>query len=87
MSNPAKYTTLTELAQAFKSGELDKSYYVRIDKGGNQLSLRQHGPTGTADDDDTDDERYEHCEALFDREYGDPLEELFRLAGIPSEWC
>ena len=77
----AKYTTLTELAQAFKSGELDKSYRVWIDKGGCQLSLDQIGP------EETEDERYDHCHELFDRDYGCCIEELMKLAGIPCEWA
>lgn len=39
-----KYTTITELAAAFKSGELDSTYHLVIDKGGCSLSLRQDGP-------------------------------------------
>jgi hypothetical protein len=33
MSKP-KYSTITELAAAFKSGELDSTYHLVIDKGG-----------------------------------------------------
>ncbi len=73
----AKYTTLTEVAAAFKSGELDETYRIMIDKGGCQLSLDQDGP------EETEDERYDHCQELFDREYEDCIEELMKLAGIP----
>jgi hypothetical protein len=76
-----KYTTLTELAAAFKSGELDSSYTIVIDKGGCSLHLRQDGP------EETELERSDHCQSLFNREYSDPLEELLGLAGIPAEWC
>lgn len=75
----AKYTTLTEIAAAFKSGALDKTYTIMIDKGGCALSLWQSGP------EDTEDERYDHCCELFDREYEDCIEELMKLAGIPCE--
>lgn len=76
-----KYTTLTELSAAFKSGELDPSYHLVIDKGGCSLRLRQDGPP------EAESQRYEHCKQLFLREYDCPLEELFELAGIPAEWC
>ena len=74
----AKYTTIKELAKAFKSGELDDSYSIMIDKGGCSLSLNQDG------DEDGDDERYYKCKELFQREYGDPTSELLEMAGIPS---
>ena len=77
----AKYTTLKQLAAAFKSGELDNSYRLVLDKGGCQLHLTQLGPEEGAD------ERYEKCQALFRREYGDPLQELLAMVGIPAEWC
>lgn len=77
----AKYTTLTELSAAFKSGELDNTYRLIIDKSGFDLTLTQDGP------EETEDERYERCHQLFEREYGEPVTELLGLAGIPSEWC
>ena len=73
-----KYTTITELAQAFKSGELDSTYSIMVDKGGCSLSLHQSGP------EEEEDERYNKCHEMFKREYGDPTEELLSLAGIPS---
>ena len=77
-----KYTTLTELSAAFKSGELDDTYSIQIDKGGSCLSLGQVVPEDETDDEI--DERYERCCRLFSRAYGDPTEELLALAGIPS---
>lgn len=77
----AKYTTIKELSEAFKSGEIDESYTVIMDKGGNSLSLSQSG------DVDGENERYEKCKAIFKWEYDSPLEELFEIAGIPCEWC
>lgn len=76
-----KYTTLAELSAAFKSGELDSTYFVIMDKGGNSLDLCQNGP------EETEDERYAHCQSIFQWEYNEPLTELMRLAGIPAEWC
>ena len=73
-----KYTTITELSNAFKSGELDSSYSIMIDKGGCSLSLHQSGP------EDEEDERYDKCHQMFKREYGPSTEELLKLAGIPS---
>jgi hypothetical protein len=84
-----KYTTLTELSAAFKSGELDSSYHLVIDKGGCSLRLRQDGPPmeESEDEEEAASQRYEACQRLFKREYECPLEELFELAGIPAEWC
>lgn len=81
----AKYTTLKELAAAFKSGEIDRGdYFLRIDKGGAQLRLR----TYTADlTEEEVDSRNEHCEELFQRPYECPVQELLRIAGIPSEYA
>lgn len=76
-----KYTTLSELSSAFKSGELDNTYMVIMDKGGNSMRLHQTGP------EEGENERYEHCEKLFKRKYEEPLTELMKLAGIPAEWC
>lgn len=77
----AKYTTIAQLSEAFKSGELDDSYSLVMDKGGNSLHLRQDGP------EEEEDERFERCAKMFKWEYDSPLEELFKLAGIPCEWC
>lgn len=77
----AKYTTLKELSEAFKSGELDESYLVFLDKGGNSISLHQTGP------EEGENERYEHCRQLFKREYGEPMTELLEMVSIPCEWC
>ncbi len=77
----AKYSTLAELSEAFKSGELDDSYCLIIDKGGAALHLHQDGQ------EDTENERFDHCQELFDRDYGCCIEELMELAGIPAEWC
>lgn len=78
-----KYTTLTELSKAFKSGELDDSYYLMVDKGGASLSLccsMRDGQSEEEHDDENDD-----LWKIFDREYGCPVEELLDLIGIPSE--
>lgn len=77
----AKYTTLAELAAAFKSGELDDTYYLWMDKGGNALTLHQHGP------EEGENERWEKCQKIFKWSYSEPLTELFEMAGIPAEWC
>lgn len=76
-----KYTTITELAAAFKSGELDSSYCVLMDKGGCEISLRQSGT------EEGESERYDKCREIFQRPYGCPMEELMSLAGIKAEWC
>jgi len=76
-----KYTTIKQLSDAFKSGELDNSYYLSMDKGGNALTLCQHGP------EEGENERYERCQEIFKWEYDNPLDELFEMAGIPAEWC
>lgn len=84
-----KYTTIKELSDAFKSGELDSSYSIIMDKGGNSLRLRQTGPAmpDGPEAEEAESQRYEHCKQLFKWEYGSPLEELFELVGIRAEWC
>jgi hypothetical protein len=75
-------TTLKELVEAFKTGRLDKSYYIMIDKSGNSLTLCQLGP------EETENERYEKCQRLFqwNREKC-CIDELFELVGIRAEWA
>ena len=87
-----KYTTLTELSAAFRSGELDASYYVQVSSNGCSLTLKQRGPSDVAGtycltDTDAEDARAEHCWTLFQREFESPLDELLNLVGIPAEWC
>ncbi len=78
MKEMAKYTTLIEISNAFKSGELDDSYVIVIDKDGHSLRLMQFGPA------EMEDAQYENCKKLFKWEYGSPLDELFQIAGIPT---
>jgi hypothetical protein len=74
-----KYTTLKDLADAFKSGELDDSYSLLIDKGGVYLGLRQY---------DEKEQDSVEPEGLFEWKVGEsPLDELFELAGIPARWA
>jgi hypothetical protein len=79
----AKYTTLTELSEAIRRKELDgRDYCLMIDKGGSDLTLCRysHG-------DDDPDASADECKRIFKREYGNPVEELLKLAGINSERC
>ena len=76
-----KYETLLDLSEAFKSGELDDSYYLVLDKGGNEMHLCQEGPDGD------EEEREDHCRTLWEYSDGNPIQDLLELAGIPSEWC
>lgn len=81
MARPqCKYRTYTELAEAFKSGELDREKYVLVmDNDSCRLSYRG----GDMDE----DERYAHEESLFrGGGYGD-IVEVCEAAGIPAEWC
>ena len=81
----AKYTTLTELAAAFQSGELDRrDYFLMLDKGGNSMSLRRY-TCGLSNEEI--DASIEECDKIFKRAYDCPVEELCKLAGINSEWC
>lgn len=79
----AKYTTLKQLAEAFKSGELDrKDYFLCIDKGGNELTLHHYGAGLT---DEQVDAKYEECQKIFKRRYGCPVQELLSMVGINAE--
>ena len=69
------------MAEAFKSGELDDSYFLIIDKGGCSLTLYQTGPEEGVD------ERYDRCQEIFEWEFDNPVGDLLQMAGIPSEWC
>jgi hypothetical protein len=79
--NKPKYTTLTQLVEAIRSGAIDNRYTVVMDKSGYSLHLRYDG------NDMDENEAYEHCEQLFQREYDEPLTELFQLLGVKAEWC
>ena len=78
--NDYKYKTYTELANAFKSGELDPSkYFLLLDN--DDCHLHYMG------DDMDEDAAHEHCRNLFrGNGYGD-LKELCDAAGIPAQWC
>lgn len=76
-----KYNNITELMDAFGSGELDDGYYVMLDKGGQEIHLRQKGPP------ETDDDRYEKCRAMFNPRQPTATTELLEYLGVPFEWA
>lgn len=83
MSEP-KYKNYTELAAAFKSGELDKHYYMMLDKGGSECSLSYFNEDAS---DEENDRKSNECQDLFNYEYDEHIEALFEALGIRAEWC
>ena len=80
-----KYTTIAQLAEAFKSGELDKDkHYLMLDKGGMDVSLSVVNEWG---DDDKYERESDKVGALCEIEYGEPIEQALTALGIPWEWC
>ena len=75
-----KYKTYKELADAFKSGELDsKLYFLWVDNDAANLYYKG--------DEMDEDEAYDHCHSLFSDDRPIDVVEILRLAGIPSENC
>lgn len=80
----AKYKDYTELSAAFKSGELGPHYYIMLDKGGMEACLNYFNP----DESDAENERHQvECRQLFEIEYAETIEGLFKALGIPAQWC
>lgn len=78
------YKTYTELAAAFKSGELDPAkYYLMLDKGARENSLSRHYDDSLSEEEN--ERLMDEASAMWPN---DPeIEELFKIAGIPCEWC
>lgn len=77
-----KYKNYAELAQAFKSGEIGKGYYLMLDKGGTENCLNFYDASLS----DTENERRQmQCSELFSPT--DDIEEMFTSMGIPCKWC
>lgn len=79
-----KYKDYAELAAAFKSGELDKHYYIMLDKGGADASLNYYNDKAS---DGENERKQDECSALFDPEYSDHIFDLYKALGIRAEWC
>jgi hypothetical protein len=77
-----KYKNYTELATAFKSGELPKGYYLLLDKGGNENRLTFYDCELS---DEENERRQGACNEIFEPPYG--VEAIFDALGIPYEWC
>jgi 23S rRNA-/tRNA-specific pseudouridylate synthase len=76
------YKTYAALSAAFKSGELDKHYYLMLDKGAQENCLCYHNPDLT---DEENDLKQEQASAMWPQD--PPIEGLFEAAGIRCEWC
>ncbi len=78
-----KYNTYKQLADAFKSGELDKNkYFLMLDKGGTENSICYIGDENMSDEEL--DNMYDECRNLFDCP---EIEDVFDALEIPWEWC
>ena len=80
----AKYRNYSELAEAFKSGELDVNYRIVLDKGGNDASLNYYNPKLSERENEL---KQAECINLFDPTYREHLDDLFVALGIPMEWA
>lgn len=79
-----KYNNYTELAAAFKSGELSSdNYFLRLDKGGTENSLCWIDDPELSDDENA--AKSDECRELFDGDQS--IETVFEALGIPCEWC
>jgi 23S rRNA-/tRNA-specific pseudouridylate synthase len=76
------YKSYAALSAAFKSGELDKHYYLMLDKGAQENCLCYHNPKLS---DEENDRLSEEASAMWRND--PPIEELFEAAGIPCAWC
>lgn len=79
-----KYKSYTELAAAFKSGELSSHYYIMLDKGGMDASLNYYNKD---ESDEVNEAKQEACRDLFKPEYCDHIFDLYAALGIRAEWC
>ncbi len=77
----AKYNSYSELAAAFKSGELDSSYVLVLDKGCTWNTLCRNPDESLSDEEN--DKRQDEAMALFDGRRSPT--ELFSALGIPTE--
>jgi hypothetical protein len=78
-----KYKNLTELAAAFKTGELKKNLYM-LQLDNDCSSLRYIGPIASEED---LDEKNDECDDWFRGNGYADLKEACEIAGIPCEWC
>jgi hypothetical protein len=78
-----KYNTYRELADAFKSGELDSTkYFLMLDKGGTENALCYKWDNNLSDEEN--DENQDKAYGLFDCP---EIEDAFTALEIPWEWC
>ena len=80
MDKGPRYKTYGELAEAFRSGELDRERYILVMDNDN-CSLSYRG------DDMDEDEAYEHAQTLFRGDGYRDIVDVCHAAGIPAEWC
>jgi hypothetical protein len=82
-----KYATYTELAEAFRSGELSKDDWILVlDNDSCHLDWRGACPPGVSED-EYRDKKYEEGRGLFQGNGYQDLEDAVTAAGIPCEWC
>lgn len=81
---PKIYKNYKELAEAFKSGELDKKhYFLMLDKSGTENTLSRHYDDSISEVEN--DRLMEEAGKMFPGDH--EIEEIFEAAGIPCEWC
>lgn len=90
MSKGTKYETLSDLAAAFRRGELTH-YKLVLDNDSAWLSYTGPLPEGVGKDTDAAyafmDEKAEECRGWYRGHGYSDLGEACDAAGIPNEWC
>lgn len=86
----AKYANLIELAEAFRSGELNRDeWFLMLDN--DSSSLRYKGPNPNEEDTDEYDmfvdRKNDEANELFEGDGYADLKDACEAAGIPAEWC
>lgn len=87
-----KYKNLTELAAAFRSGDLNRAHYTLVlDNDGSWLRYIGPLPDGVARDSEAADvwldAKHDECRAWFRGNGYSDLSDACDAAGIPNEWC
>ena len=87
-----KYKNLIELAEAFRSGELNKEHYTLIlDNDSSHLQYTGPLPDGVEEGSEAadawGDEQYQKCRTLFSGNGYSDIDDACTAAGIPCEWC
>lgn len=80
---PPKYSTLTELVAAFKSKELNSTFFIQIMEGGERIGLFQQVDWNVDEDEEPPSANLRYD--LFLPRYKPSLKELLTIIGVKVE--